>query len=209
MSQKCIPTKLYTRSTRAPLLLWTYRKLLKYCNKLKKIDLPSGEWLKLEIMLNFRKNKSLDKIEDIHNAYLKANSFKGMLQHAIENQDIESQKSLLRLAYGQKGKRYFDFLAAICIANKDPLKFNQVSELYNYDVAIPEEYKEYMEKNTQFQYLYEDLFRAQYDFSKIKEDIDSNQEEIEFLKAFVYKMYKQDCFHAAYLKKNKSRSKFA
>jgi hypothetical protein len=105
MSSKKIPTKLYTKSTRAPLLLWTYRQLLKYSIKFKLIDFISGEWIKYEIMLGFRRQKNSKNIEEIYSAYQHACKYKQMLQLAVNYEDLESQKYILRMAYGQTGPK--------------------------------------------------------------------------------------------------------
>jgi hypothetical protein len=192
MSLKNIPTKLLTKGTRSAMLLWIYRTLLKNCIKLKKLDFIAGQWHKLEVQLQFRRHKHLEDIQDIHKAYENALAFKSILQHAILNQDLESQKFLVRQAYGQKGVRKYDFLAAICIANKEFTSFEEISKLDHYDIAIPKEYYDYMEENKKDSRVYEGLFSPKFDFGNLAKDREKSRTYVQNLNVFLTHLYKQE-----------------
>jgi hypothetical protein len=204
MSLKNIPTKLLTKGTRAPLLLWIYRSLLKNCIKLKKIDLVAGEWYRLEVMIQFRRNFILEDIKDINREYQNSLAFKSILQHAILNQHLESQKFLVRSAYGQTGRRKFEFLAAICFTKKEFTAYEEICKHDHYDVAIPQEYYDYMEKNKVGSKVYEGLFGPKFDFAILASEREKNKPYVQSLNVILSNLYKQERLYISLRDRNAS-----
>lgn len=179
MNQRWRFLHLYTAHTRKPLLLTLYRRLLKDCIDFKTIDLPSGLWFLTEVKLQFRRSRNLDNMSEIIQAYQRGLEIQRRFNDSALG-IIESQKEIIEEAYGQRGARKIDFVAAYCIEKN--IDFGNIIEKYSHNIPIPVEYAEYMDQNSAKEELYEDLFEPHYDHKTLHKEVEQHSDSITWYK---------------------------
>lgn len=133
---------LITRSSRSATITKLYRQLLKNSWRLNKYDAITAKMIRVEIKLEFCKNKELSNLDSIIKEYKKGLESSDTLKKAVVYRDKNALKELDGLAYGQSGVNKFLFIEAYAAQTHQDM--GQFVKQKTYDIPIPVEFQKFL-----------------------------------------------------------------